>query len=289
MIVEPVTIPELSETVSSFEEAKNIILGHLSIKKTELPPGSDSDLYKVLTKYYSKIINDKILKESPYPIDCKLIRDLFFKFDAKNINEFGDKLKAIEKAHGKVLLCNIFEEARGQKGIELTQKLSSLQAEIYCAYLLASLGTLKKLIDGNGCDFIFQYNGEKWCIQVKRKNNEFHNLCLIADAVSSELYIRDNNILREFTRVRFDGEAITYHLRRDIVKFIHSDLFANTFNECVKFSEGSFKFYEIEYLFNDISIKVIGNEQKTEFIFKHEDKQTNIEFKKTEVVFNIMT
>jgi len=71
---------------------------------------------------------------------------------------------------------------------------------------------------------------KKWCIQVKRKNNEFHNLCLIADAVSSELYIRDNNILREFTRVRFDGEAITYHLRRDIVKFIHSDLFANTFN-----------------------------------------------------------
>jgi len=281
MIVAPVKIPDLTETVDKFEEAKKIILANLFNIPAELPEGTNHKSFEILTRYYPKIINKKILDRSPYPLDCKFISDLFFKFEAKVINESGDKLKAIEKAHGKDFLDNIFEEARGAKGVELTQKLSSLQAEIDCAYLLAPFGgILKKLTNVKGCDFVFQYDDEKWCIQIKRKNNEFHSLCLIADAISSELYIRDNNILRKFTQVSFDGEDIPDRLRSGIVDFIHSDLFVDMFKKSSVFRKDSFEFHENSFQFKNISIKVTGSEQWIECIFKLEDKQTNIEFKK---------
>lgn len=295
MIVKPVIIPKLSKTVSSFEEAKNIILENLSKKETELPQGADSDLYKVFKKYYSKIINKKILKKSPYPLDCKLIRDLFFKFEAKDINEFGDKLKAIEKAHGKDFLDNIFEEARGEKGVELTQKLSSLQAEINCAYLLAPFGTLKKLIDVKGCDFIFQYDDERWCIQVKRKNDEYFNLCLIANAISSELFIENNNVIRKFNGVVFEGENIDKDFRKEIVTFFHSSTFIESLISCEKYSAENHEFYYHEIKCpiqsnygteSGMKVNICGNEKWVSFIFEFKDKKTKIEFKKSNRINN---
>ena len=280
MIVAPVKIPELTESVNTFEEAKTIILENLFSIPAKLPEGTNHKSFEILTKYYPTIINRKILDRSPYPLDCKFIRNLFFKFEAKDINEFGKKLEAIENAHGKDFLENIFEEARGETGVELTQKLSSLQAEINCAYLLTPFGTLKKLIDVKGCDFIFQNVDKKWCIQIKRKNNEFHNLCLIADAISSELYIRDNNILRKFTRVSFEGEDIPYRLRSGIIDFIHSDLFMDMLNKCSGYSKESIKYHEDSFQFKNILIKVMGYENWMEYIFKYKDKQTNINFLK---------
>lgn len=278
MIVAPVKIPELTDCVNNFEEAKTIILANLSTNTVELPEGTNHKTFDILKKYYPKIINKKILDKSLYPLDCKLIRDLFFKFNAKDINNFGEKLKAVEKAHGKEFLENIFEEARGEKGVGLTQKLSSLQAEINCAYQLASFGTLEKSIDVKGCDFIFQYDGEKWCIQIKRKNNEFHNLDLIADAISSELYIKRNDNLRNFTRVRFDGEDMPDRMRSRIIEFIHNKIFRDMFIKCGVFSKDSFEDYENSLEFMDISIKVTGNDQWMGYLFEYNNKQTNIEF-----------
>lgn len=173
----------------------------------------------------------------------------------KQINKMGNSFKKIEEKFGEDFLYDTLQEIIGQTGIEFIKRFNALQSEIYFALLLnkfpgkCSLKKMKynKKHSNKKVDILFRYNKDEWYIEVKRVFDEDCNLFWIEEVLYGSLFLKRNEILREFNNVSLKGERIDDYFRNKIIEFIH--------NETLTISLQNVKICK-EKSFEDISLKM---------------------------------
>lgn len=179
------------------------------------------EAFNYIRKYYKPIVKDVIRKDK-YPLDCFLFREIY-QMD-KRINDRGDSLKKIKEKFGEEFLYKLRNELKGEKGIEFSEKLYSLQTELDCALLLSKITgdiSIKKI--KKFADLLLKYNNDKWYIQVKKSFDEI-DIFLIVETLRGSLFLKKNKILRNYNKVHIEWEHIDKLFRNKIIDFIHNDL-----------------------------------------------------------------
>jgi hypothetical protein len=197
------------------------ILKVSEIKKLE-NYSCDFNNYYVIKKYMEEIFKQWITGEKiKNPMTIFLIRQLH----SGKLDKLEQKLKNLQEKIGEESLNSISDELKDEKGneVEVIKKLKSLQGEIIAFNNLpvTEHNNLKK------CKEVGDWENDHAIISVKTILDLDLNYQLIEETIKGMAFVKENDILRRYNKIRFkEGINLDDNFRTNVINFLEN-LFLN--------------------------------------------------------------